>query len=98
MIGSISRANLCDPRPGFIPQHTAMMNNRVIHELPSTLTLPALPVFQPDEINAFCVKCKTCHPMLSPQLVATKSGTPAARGKCPVCHTTMMKFLPNRYI
>jgi len=55
-------------------------------------------VFQPEEINAYCVKCKTRHPMVAPQLVATKSGTPAARGKCPVCHTPMMKFLPDRYI
>jgi len=75
-----------------------MMNNHLLHVLPSTFTLPLRPVFQPEEINAYCVKCKTRHPMVAPQLVATKSGTPAARGKCPVCHTPMMKFLPDRYV
>ena|SRR5258708_29513637 len=98
MIGLMSRAILVNPRPGYIPHHLAMLNNHLLHELPSSLTLPLHPAFQPDEINAYCVKCKTCHPMLAPQLVATKSGTPAARGKCPVCHTTMMKFLPKRYV
>ena len=75
-----------------------MINHHAVHELPSTLTLPLRPAFQADEIDAYCVKCKTCHPMVAPQLVVTKSGKAAARGKCPVCHTTMMKFLPNRYV
>ena len=75
-----------------------MMIQSGLEELPLSSLHPAWPVFQPDEINAYCVKCKTCHPMVNPQLVATKSGTAAARGHCPVCRTTMMKFLPNRYV
>jgi len=63
--------------------------------LPASL---AAPVFLPDEIKAYCVQCKTHHTMISPQLVTTKSGKSAARGKCPICRTTMMKFLPNRYV
>jgi hypothetical protein len=48
----------------------------------------------PEEIEAYCVKCKAPRKMAEPQLVTTKNGKPAAKGKCPVCGTTMMKFLP----
>ena len=47
----------------------------------------------PAEIDAYCVRCKTGHQMLNAQLVTTKNGKPAAKGKCPVCGTTVMKFL-----
>ena len=49
----------------------------------------------PAEIEAYCVKCKATRKMVSAQLVITKNGRPAAKGKCPVCGTTMMKFLPK---
>ena len=75
-----------------------MMIQSGLEELPLSSVLPARPMFQPDELDAYCVKCKTCHPMVNPQLVATKSGKPAARGHCPVCSTTTMKLLPNRYV
>ncbi len=75
-----------------------MMIDNVLKELPASPFLQGVPAFLPDEINAYCVKCKTCHPMVNPQMVTTKTGKAAARGKCPVCHTTMMKFLPNRYV
>jgi hypothetical protein len=55
------------------------------------MALPSLPA----EIDAYCVKCKAVRRMVAPQLVITKNGRPAAKGKCPVCGTTMMKFLPK---
>lgn len=54
----------------------------------------AFPSLLPDVIDAYCVKCKTTRKMVSAQLVTTKNGKSAARGKCAVCATTMMKFLP----
>jgi ssDNA-binding Zn-finger/Zn-ribbon topoisomerase 1 len=50
----------------------------------------------PAELEAYCVKCKTTRKMTEIQLVTTKNGKPAAKGKCPVCGTTMMKFLPSK--
>ena len=50
----------------------------------------------PAEIEAYCVKCKASRTMVAAQPVDTKNGKPAARGKCAVCGTTMMKFLPIR--
>lgn len=47
----------------------------------------------PAELEAYCVKCKTTRKMTEIQMVTTKNGKPAAKGKCPVCGTTMMKFL-----
>ena len=48
----------------------------------------------PDGLQAYCVRCKSNHTMTHAQLVTTRSGRQAARGKCQVCGTTMMKFLP----
>ena len=56
------------------------------------VTTPQLP----EDIEAYCVKCKAPRPMKAPQLVTTKNGNLAAKGKCAVCGTTMMKFLPAR--
>ncbi len=51
------------------------------------------PAQLPRDVDAYCVKCKTTRKMADPQLVTTKNGRLAAKGKCPVCGTTMMKFL-----
>ncbi len=58
--------------------------------LPELASSTPLPV----EIEAYCVKCKATRKMAGAQMVTTKSGKLAAQGKCPVCGTTMMKFLP----
>jgi ssDNA-binding Zn-finger/Zn-ribbon topoisomerase 1 len=34
--------------------------------------------------------------MTEVQMVTTKNGKPAAKGKCPVCGTGMMKFLSGK--
>lgn len=45
--------------------------------------------------EAYCVKCKASRKVTEAQTVTTKNGKPALKGKCPVCGTTMMKFLPS---
>jgi len=43
-------------------------------------------------MEAYCVKCKTKRELSEPQAVFTASGTPATRGKCPVCGTTLFRM------
>lgn len=48
------------------------------------------------DVEGYCVKCKASRKMVDAQVVTTKNGKPAAKGKCPVCGTTIMKFLPSK--
>jgi hypothetical protein len=48
------------------------------------------------DVEGYCVKCKATRKMVDVQIVTTKNGKPAAKGKCPVCSTTMMKFLSSK--
>lgn len=43
-------------------------------------------------VDAYCVKCKQKREMLEPQPVFTAAGTPATRGRCPVCGTGMVRM------
>ncbi len=43
-------------------------------------------------VEAYCVKCKTKREMLQPEPVFTETGTPATRGKCPVCGTGLYRM------
>ena len=43
-------------------------------------------------MEAYCVKCKTKREMSNPQAVFTERGTPATRGTCPVCGTTLFRM------
>lgn len=43
-------------------------------------------------MEAYCVKCKTKREIQNPQPVFTKTGTPATRGKCPVCGTSLFRM------
>ena len=54
------------------------------------------PTQAPAEVEGYCVKCKATRKMTEVQIVSTKNGKPAAKGKCPVCGTTMMKFLSSK--
>ncbi len=47
------------------------------------------------EVQGYCVKCKTSRTMVQVQIVTTQNNRRAAKGKCPVCGTTMNKFLPK---
>ncbi len=43
-------------------------------------------------MEAYCVKCKTKREIKDPQAVFTAGGTPATRGACPVCGTTLVRM------
>lgn len=43
-------------------------------------------------MEAYCVKCKEKREMGSPEPTFTSSGTPATRGKCPVCDTGLYRM------
>ena len=43
-------------------------------------------------MEAYCVKCKTKREITSPQAVFTDNATPATRGVCPVCGTTLYRM------
>ena len=47
------------------------------------------------EVQGYCVKCKATRSMVQVQIVTTQNNRKAAKGKCPVCGTTMNKFLPK---
>jgi hypothetical protein len=49
----------------------------------------------PIEVQGYCVKCKAPRNMVQVQIVTTQNKRKAAKGKCPVCGTTMNKFLPK---
>ncbi|MGQ0602538.1 MAG: type I DNA topoisomerase, partial [Anaerolineales bacterium] len=43
-------------------------------------------------MEAYCGKCKTKREITEPQAVFTASGTPATKGKCLVCGTTLFRM------
>ena len=43
-------------------------------------------------MEAYCVKCKTKREMAEAQPVFTAAGTPATKGKCPVCGTNLYRM------
>lgn len=47
------------------------------------------------EYEAYCVKCREKRTMKDASVTETKNGRKMAKGKCPVCGTTMNKFLPS---
>ncbi len=44
-------------------------------------------------VEGYCVKCKAPRTMQNVEITKTKNGRNMAKGKCPVCGTTMTKFL-----
>lgn len=58
------------------------------------MALPETPASStPAPAEAYCVKCKATRAVSEGQVVTVKNGKSALKGKCPVCGTTMMKFL-----
>lgn len=47
----------------------------------------------PDQVDGYCVKCKQPRTMTGVEMTRTKNGRAMAKGKCPVCGTTMTKFM-----
>ncbi|HEX7975952.1 MAG TPA: DUF5679 domain-containing protein, partial [Anaerolineales bacterium] len=43
-------------------------------------------------LEAYCFKCKTKREIKDAQAVFTNGGTPATRGICPVCGTTLFRM------
>ena len=43
-------------------------------------------------MEAYCVKCRMKREITDPQPVFTGNGTPATRGVCPVCGTTLFRM------
>lgn len=43
-------------------------------------------------MEAYCVKCKTKREIRDPQAIFTAGGTPALRGACPECGTTLFRM------
>ena len=43
-------------------------------------------------MEAYCVKCRMKREITDPQPVFTTNGTPASRGTCPICATTLFRM------
>jgi DNA topoisomerase-1 len=43
-------------------------------------------------VEAYCVKCKEKREIANPEATFTSAGTPATRGKCPVCGTGLYRM------
>lgn len=44
-------------------------------------------------ITGYCVRCRAKRQMQDPQVETTENGRRGARGTCPVCGSTMFRFL-----
>jgi hypothetical protein len=47
------------------------------------------------DFEGYCVKCREKRSITGGEVVKTESGRRMARGKCPVCGTTVNRFLPK---
>jgi hypothetical protein len=45
-------------------------------------------------VKAYCVKCRAHRDIPNAKRVTMKNGRPAAKGACPDCGTTLLRFLP----
>lgn len=48
-----------------------------------------------DTYKGYCVKCRAEREMKDATITTTKNGRRMAKGTCPVCGTTMNKFLAS---
>ncbi len=47
------------------------------------------------DFEGYCVKCREKREIKNAAVEDTKSGRRMAKGKCPVCGTTVTRFLSN---
>jgi hypothetical protein len=47
----------------------------------------------PYKYEGYCVKCREKRTIEDGKVVTTEKGRPMARGECPVCGTTVTRFL-----
>jgi len=60
-------------------------------------TAPAAARLTEDEgLLGYCVRCRTKRPIADPQPATTPTGRSAVRGVCPVCGTSMFRFVRAR--
>ena len=45
-----------------------------------------------EQMQAYCLKCRTAREMKNAEKVTMKNGKPATKGVCPVCGTKMYKI------
>ncbi len=48
------------------------------------------------EFKGYCVKCREKRTVKDANEVTTKTGRRMAKGPCPVCGTTVNRFLPSK--
>jgi len=48
------------------------------------------------EFVGYCVKCRTKRTIKDAKVVKTAKGRPMAKGTCPVCKTTVTRFLSDK--
>ncbi len=48
------------------------------------------------DFEGYCVKCREKRKVKNAKVEETKSGRPMAKGKCPVCGTTVTRFLSDK--
>jgi len=48
------------------------------------------------EFVGYCVKCRTKRTIKEAKVVKTAKGRPMAKGTCPVCKTTVTRFLSDK--
>lgn len=48
------------------------------------------------EFEGYCVKCRTKRMIKEGEVTKTSKGRPMAKGPCPVCGTTVTRFLSQK--
>ncbi len=48
------------------------------------------------DYEGYCVKCREKRQVTGGKVVETSTGRPMAKGTCPVCGTTVTRFLSNK--
>jgi pimeloyl-ACP methyl ester carboxylesterase len=82
-----------------VTEEDAMHNGHkaadLAHAIPSSITPSSAvpPATGPEEIEAYCVKCRHKRPIQNPQEIVTKNGRHALEGTCPVCDTKLFRFV-----
>lgn len=71
------------------------MNFLAIHDV-GTIDILLVMVYcvllRREEMQAYCMKCRTKREMKDPKSIKMKNGKPATQGACPVCGTKMFRI------
>jgi len=61
-------------------------------DIAETNSLCLLTKREVDQMQAYCMKCRTKREMKDPKAITMKNGKPATQGVCPVCGTKMFRI------